>query len=332
MKLGIISLWGDDLQAFRAQVRFAEELGFGLIGVGDVPHAWQELYVSLTIAALETHEITLASMVTTPFGRHPAITAIAMSSLYELTGGRVALGIGTGNSMAKGFGRSLATQAEMRAYIGALRELFAGKSIVWEGKTIEALACARPVPIYLSATGPKALALAGELADGAVLQIGSSMEEVDNKIAQVRAAAVTAGREPGSIDFWAYSFCSIRESRKAALSDISSFLAALVGSDFKNKAAFDKLPEDIQGKVSEVLRRYDLSQHAVPGGPNGRLVEEVGLVDYMAGINSIAGTPEEVGAIIKDVAARGFSRLMCALPGISDRLGTMRRFSAAAGV
>ena len=330
MKLGIISLWGDDIEAYRAQVRLAEELQFGLIGVGDVPHAWQELYISLTIAALETKKITLAPMVTTPFGRHPAITAIAMSSLYELTGGRVVLGIGTGNSMAKGFGRNLATQTEMRDYILALRELFSGKSITWDGKVIEPLACARPVPIYLSAAGPKALALAGELADGVVLQIGSSLDEVDSKIARVRTAAVAANRQPASVDLWAYSFCSIRESRKAALSDISSFLAALVCSDFKKKAFFDKVPDALKEKISEVHRRYDLSQHAVPGSSNGRLVEELGLADYLAGFNSIAGTPEEVRTIVNHVASRGISRLMCALPGISDRIGTMRRLSAAA--
>jgi 5,10-methylenetetrahydromethanopterin reductase len=331
MRLGIISLWGHDLQEFRAQIRLAEELKYGVLGVGDVPNAWHELYVSLTIAALETAQITLAPMVTTPFGRDPAITAIAMSSLHELTGGRVALGIGTGASMARGFGRSPATQNEMREYLLALRELFSGKSISWDGKVIEAIACARPVPIYLSATGPKALALAGELADGVVMTVGSSLDNLSKKIAVVRDAAAAAGRDPAAVDFWAYSFCSIRETRQAALSDISSFLASTAAHQLKNKVFFDQVPQALKDKVLELERRYDVSQHSVPGSANGRLVEELGLVDYLAGLNSIAGTPEEVGAIMNGIASRGVSCLMCALPGISDRIGTMRRFSAAAG-
>jgi hypothetical protein len=73
MKLGIISMWGDDLAAFRNQIRLAEELGFALVGLGDSPVGWHELYVSMTIAAQETTSVTLAPMVTTPIARHPAV-------------------------------------------------------------------------------------------------------------------------------------------------------------------------------------------------------------------------------------------------------------------
>jgi alkanesulfonate monooxygenase SsuD/methylene tetrahydromethanopterin reductase-like flavin-dependent oxidoreductase (luciferase family) len=117
MKLGIISMWGHDLAGFRDQLRLAEELGFALVGLGDSPVGWHELYVSMTIAALETKSVTLAPMVTTPIGRHPAVAAGAMSTLHDLTGGRVAFGIGTGGSMVKGLGRGLATQAETRPYL-----------------------------------------------------------------------------------------------------------------------------------------------------------------------------------------------------------------------
>jgi alkanesulfonate monooxygenase SsuD/methylene tetrahydromethanopterin reductase-like flavin-dependent oxidoreductase (luciferase family) len=89
------------------------------------------------------------------------------------------------------------------------------------------------------------------------------------------------------------------------------------------------VPEDLKPKVLEVQRRYDVTQHTVAGGVNGKLVEALGLADYLAGLNSIAGTPEEVAAQLSALRGRGISRLMIALPGISDREGTVRRMSEA---
>jgi len=60
MKLGICSLWGPDLAAFRAEVRLASDLGYELITVGDSPAGWHDLHVSLTIAALEAPNAMLA--------------------------------------------------------------------------------------------------------------------------------------------------------------------------------------------------------------------------------------------------------------------------------
>lgn len=54
VQLGTILLWGTDIDVFRHQLRLAEELGYSAIGVGDSPAAWQDMYVSLAVAALET--------------------------------------------------------------------------------------------------------------------------------------------------------------------------------------------------------------------------------------------------------------------------------------
>jgi len=331
MQLGSISLWGDDIEAFRREIRTAEELGFSLVTVGDSPAGWHELYVSLAIAALETRKATLAPMVTIPISRHPVVAASAMTSLYDLAGGRVAFALGTGGSAVTGMGREAATQAEAREYMLALRSLFNGESAQWQGCTIPALRFARRVPIYYSATGPKALALAGEVADGVVLAVGSSLEDVDRKIEMVRDAAVAAGRDPASVDIWAYSFISVRETSEAAVHDIKGFLPTIGAYGLRPKWAFETVPSQFKDKVRELQRRYDTSEHVVVGGPNARLVEELGLVDYLAGLRTIAGNSREAGVVLQGLAARGVSRFMCALPGNADPVGTMMRVKQAYG-
>ena len=51
MRLGSISLWGADVDSFRRQIREAEARGHEIIGVGDTPSAWQDLVVTLSVAA-----------------------------------------------------------------------------------------------------------------------------------------------------------------------------------------------------------------------------------------------------------------------------------------
>jgi alkanesulfonate monooxygenase SsuD/methylene tetrahydromethanopterin reductase-like flavin-dependent oxidoreductase (luciferase family) len=327
MRIGCISLWGGDVAAFRREIRLAEDLGYELVTVGDSPIGWHDLYVSLSIVAHETRRATLGPMVTAPFIRHPAVNAGAMSSLYELTGGRAALTLGTGASSVNGVGRAAATQVQMREYLLAMRALFNGESIHWDGYTVNPLRHARKVPLYYAALGPKALHMAGEIADGVVLPVGSSLPAVEEKILAVHAGARAAGRDPSMIDLWAFSFCSVRPSRAKALQDITAFLAASGAYALSAPHAFAKVPAPLQERVRELQSRYDTAEHVVVGGSNARLVEELGLVDYLAGLSTIAGTPEETGQVLRGLAALGITSFLCALPGNADPHGTLHRLA-----
>src|SRR6266542_6209334 len=74
-----------------------EELGFHNLWVPD-ERFFQDLGVSMTLAAAHTSRIAIGSAVTDPYIRHPALTASLMATLDELSGGRVIAGIGAGIS------------------------------------------------------------------------------------------------------------------------------------------------------------------------------------------------------------------------------------------
>jgi alkanesulfonate monooxygenase SsuD/methylene tetrahydromethanopterin reductase-like flavin-dependent oxidoreductase (luciferase family) len=330
MRLGTILLWGDDLAGFQRRLRLAEELGYGVIGVGDSPAAWHDMYVSLAVAAQETRSATLATMVTTPFLRHPSVTASGMSALHELTGGRVVLAIGSGGSALRTVGRTAAApQAEMRAYVTAVRDLLGGGTPVVDGRTTSRLARARSLPVYVSADGPKGLALAGEIADGVVIGVGLSIETVERKIAAVRAAAERAGRNPDAIDVWGMSFASVRDDRAEADADITAFLASTAGMGLKAPHMREIIPPGLLGAVEEIERRYDPAEHVVVGGKNARLLEELGLVDFMVGLKGLTGDGVEVAGHLRRLEAAGVSCVLAALPGHADPDGTLRRLSEA---
>lgn len=327
MQLGAVPLWGKDLALFRRGLRVAEEVGCDVIGIGDSPGAWHDLVVSLTIAAYETQSARVMPMVTGPILRHPAVLAGSMCSLDELTGGRAALGISTGGSGLRTIGHRKANVEELRQYLEAVRSLCAGDSIVWEGCTVKALRTARPMPIYMAADGPKAVHLAGEIADGVVISVGADMDLVEEKIGWLREGAELAGRDVGELEIWGLAFGSARDTYEEAVQDVKAFLAvnAVI---LRPRWAMERVPEEYRGRLRELFRRYEVSEHVVAGGKNAQLVDELGLTDFLAGQNAIVGTPDSVKRTADELESRGVTRLICPMPD-SDPEGILRRFASA---
>jgi len=329
MKLGICSLWGADVAAFREEVRLASRLGYELVTIGDSPAGWHDLYVSLTLAALDAPGARLAPLVTSPFMRHPLATANALCSIDDLSGGRVALGLATGGSTVLAIGRAPATQAEIRAEMAALKALFAGEGVEWNGRPVKPLRFPKPIPIYYSAFGPKALALAGEQADGVILFAGEqNLDGLAQRIAAVRDAATRAGRDADAIDIWAVSYASVRPTREEAIEDLGAFIA-VNGMALRTPEALAQVPPQLKDRILELQARYDPTEHVVVGGKNVALMKELGLTDYLAQFDTLAGPVENATAMMRALEGMGVSTFIAALPGHAAPLDTMHGLAQA---
>ncbi|HVV30495.1 MAG TPA: LLM class flavin-dependent oxidoreductase [Mycobacteriales bacterium] len=330
MKLGICANWGEDLDAFRTEIRTAAEHGYQVVGVGDTPAGWHDMHVSLTLAALDAPEATITPMVTSPFLRHPLISASALCSLYDLRGGNVACGLATGGSNVLALGRGRATQSQIRAEFNALRALFAGQSIEWDGRTTSSLRFARDVPIYYSAFGPKAFALAGEQADGAILFTGS--EQLDGlraKIAAVRDAAKGAARDPDDVDIWVISYASVRPTRAEAIADLKAFIAVNALAIGMAPGGLAGVPVEHRSAIEEFNRRYDPSHHVQVDGPAVQMMEELGLTEYLSEFDTSMGDVAEMTTLLRELERMGVSTFIASLPGHADPLTTIRGLAAA---
>jgi len=328
MKLGACHLWGDSLEAFRSDLRLAAELGYGIAAVGDSPAGWHELYISLTIAAQESPNAIVAPYVTSPFVRHPLINANAMCSLADAYGDRFVLGLATGGSNVMAIGHAPANQVEIRDYFQALKSLFAGQPGQYAGAPVSALRHARRIPIFYSAFGPKALALAGERADGVILFTNHDLEALDRKIAAVRDAAVRAGRRPEDVAIWATAYCSVRDTRAQALADLTAFIVVNGMAIARMPEILAQIPKEYHAPLAELARRYDPTEHCVVGGTNARLPEQLGLTEFLGGFDTVAGPPAEVKKVLDGLEQRGVAGFIANLPGAADKQGTLRRLAA----
>jgi 5,10-methylenetetrahydromethanopterin reductase len=154
------------VQTFEA----AEELGLDEVWIGDEGPAHQDPFAVLAAAAVRTSRITLGIAVTNPYLRHPAVTASAMATVAELSGGRAILGLGAGGGVALdpvGITRAKPL-TRTRDALRIARAVVDGRAT--EGYLPPDGAASRgPLPVYIGARGEAFNRYASAEADGAFL-------------------------------------------------------------------------------------------------------------------------------------------------------------------
>lgn len=210
-------------RAYPPLARAAEAAGFDQLWVSDDLFL-RGVWPILTACALATERIGLGSCIVNPYTMHPAEIAMQAAALDELSGGRFLLGLGAGAADFLGWvglpqQRPLARMAETLA---ALRRLFAGERVRFEGQELRGWTdeaylrfAARPIPLYLGAMSPKMQRLIGQSADGG-LPLLFPPELYADVAAQVAAGAAEAGRDMGAIDLAACIWVSVSDDRAAA--------------------------------------------------------------------------------------------------------------------
>jgi 5,10-methylenetetrahydromethanopterin reductase len=188
-----------------ALIQSVEAAGFDGAGILDSQLLCRDTFVTLGQAASHTSRLTLFPAVTNPFSRHASVLAGAIQTVEELAPGRVKFVIGTGYTSASTIGRKPATLAEMRACIATVKTLLAGDSADFGGTPGRlAYAARRPLPVLMAASGPKAIEVAGEVADGVLLLVGFNPGIVETALGHLERGARRAGRRLDDLEvIWA---------------------------------------------------------------------------------------------------------------------------------
>ena len=303
-------------------VQMAEELGYSHVWVGDSQVIWREAYVNLGAAAVATSRVTLGSGVTNPLTRHVTVTASALATLAELTSGRVVLGIGLGDSSVETVGGRPATLATLREYVQQVRALATGASVRMSDADVHIdWAGGARVPVFIGASGPNLLRLAGEVADGAIILAGTAPEYLSAAMEVVREGGRAAGRDLAAegFRFVCWTPCAISQDGAAA----REFVKAHVARVLKRPLPFDLLPED-QEVVERIYRDYEYYQHMVVGSQHGELVP-----DHLVPRFAVAGTPEECREQVRALVGTGVHQLAIVphTPDPADRRSVIRSFA-----
>lgn len=188
----------------------AEKLGFTHLWVTDSGLIRSDAFVFLTVAAMQTKTMKLGMGVAVPGLRLAPTLAAGMATLNMVAPGRCFVALGTGNTGMRLLGRKPMILKNFEAYARTVRNLLDGKDAEYEHNgekhAIRFMLTEKgyrnlrdPIPMYLAGYGPKAQALAGEIADGLTTHVprGGTLDQI---LANVKKGAAKSGRSLGNFN------------------------------------------------------------------------------------------------------------------------------------
>jgi 5,10-methylenetetrahydromethanopterin reductase len=197
--------------------------------------------------------VTVGTGIVNVYTRGAALTAISFLSLNEIAPGRIIMGLGAGSPLVlkpqgvafhKPLTRLRETIDVVQALLRGERVAFAGETISVDGAQLEVTPASERIPLYLGVTGPKALELAGEKADGVMLNCFLPTRYVPRALSRIELGARRAARALRDLDITGGVVVSVDDDPTLAR-DRSRRFIGLYLSLFPNLARETELPDDL---------------------------------------------------------------------------------------
>ena len=310
MRLGVFFDGFSSTAEMLEVARAAEEAGADSLWFAQ-HMGYRDALIWATAAAAVTKRIRLVPTAISPYLWPPLPVAMAMSTLAELAGDRVALCVSVGNllNLSESGIEPVKPLKITREYVRSLNELWTTQPVSIEGE-IHKLRRARMVfdakvamPIYVASTGPQMLKLAGEIGDGVLLSAALSLSSCRRCLDDAEAGVRASGRDPASFrraSFINFNVSADGTSARAAMLRKLAFLFRSRGHAANIKSA--GLPIDHQA-VIDAMAKHDLDAAT-------RLLPTA-AVDAFA----VAGTPLECRKRLEQYLSSGLDEPIIEISG-----------------
>jgi 5,10-methylenetetrahydromethanopterin reductase len=295
-----------------ARAKRAEELGFEAIFFADSQMNNVDPFQAMAMCAVNTKKIRFGTAVTNIVYRDPSIVANSFATLNEISEGRAIIGLGTGDGPVYSLGRTATKLVDFEKGLRLIRDLLhdrgadVPKSKERAGGNVKLKAGRRPVPVYISAEGPKTLRVAGRTCDGVILGTGFDLDVLEWAEARITEGAKEAGRSPSEIDIMPAGMVVVGDDGDLARRRVRSRMANRAHHNFR--FTMETVPEREVAGVQKFMDGFDISK-SIEERVDPDLVTE-----YLLERFTIAGTPEECIAKVKRLEAEGIRRILLTPP------------------
>jgi len=310
---------------FLELLELAEEQGFEYGWTYDSHYLWQESIPLLTLAADRTSTMKLGHFVTNPGTREPTVLASAYATLHDISGGRMVMGIGRGDSARRTIGLQPVKMAEFETACRMIRDLMNGREVEWNGKELK-LAWARTepeIPMYVAGYGPKALAVAGRVSDGVIIQLADPVI-VEWIMDTARKSAEEAGRDPAALECIVGAPSKVTDDLAGAREEVRWF-PAMVSNHVMDLIERYGWNSDIPSELTDFVKTrkgYDYKEHSRVGAAHGEFVS-----DEICDRFCVIGSGEQCTAKLRQLESIGVDQFNVYLMthGQDDQLRTYGR-------
>ena len=304
IEFGVTVLPDPPYTRFLELLTLAEENGFDVGWTYDSHILWQESIPLLALAATATKTMKLGHFVTNPGTREPTVLASAYATLHDISNGRMVMGIGRGDSARRVIGQQPVKVAEFERRLRMIRDFMNGREVEWNGKELH-LKWVRPelpeIPMWVAGYGPKALAVAGRVGDGVIIQLADPVI-VKWIMDTARAAAEEAGRDPSQLRCIVSAPTFISDDVAQARDQVRWFPAMVSNHvmDLVERYGYDsQIPHELTEFV-RVRKFYDYDDHSRVGAKHGEFV-----TDEICDRFCVLGSPEQAIAKLRELEAVG---------------------------
>lgn len=283
-----------------------EELGFETIFLADSQMTCLDPFQALAVCALHTKRIQLGTAVTNMVYRDPTVLASSAASLNEISNRRAILGLGTGDGPVYGLGRKATPMAKFEQGLKTMRDLLQGRSVTVATGKVQLKIGKLPVPIYVSVEGPRGLRVAGRVADGVIAGNGFDLRVLHWAREQIAQGAREAGRDPSQINLIAAGMICVDHDGDRARALVRRRVANRAHHNFR--FTLETVPPEELAGVKRFMEAFDITK------PLEERLDPNLVTDYLTQRFSIAGTPQDCVARVRELEGAGVSRLMLTPP------------------
>jgi probable F420-dependent oxidoreductase len=286
-------------------IQLAESHGFEYAWTYDSHVLWQESIPTLAVAARETSKIKLGHFVTNPATRDPTVLASSYATLQDLSDGRMVMGVGRGDSAVRYIGRQPMKVADFERALTMIKQFMNGREVEWNDKQLQ-LKWVREelpeIPMWVAGYGPKALAVAGHVGDGVIIQLADP-EIITWIMDTARRAAKEAGRDPSQLKCIVGAPSHVTDDLADAREQVRWFPAMVSNHvmDLIERYGTDgsSVPKALTDYV-QARKFYDYNDHSRVGAAHGEFV-----TDEICDRFCVIGNAEQIKAKLRELEGVG---------------------------
>ena len=288
---------------FLELLELAEQQGFEYGWTYDSHILWQESIPLLALAAERTSTMKLGHFVTNPGTREPTVLASAYATLHVISNGRMVMGIGRGDSARRVIGQQPVKMAEFEQACRMIKALMNGEKVDWNDKELELTWALREprIPMYVAGYGPKALAVAGRIADGVIIQLADPVI-IEWIMATARESAEKEGRDPDVLECIVGAPSKVSDDIAECREEVRWFPAMVSNHvmDLIERYGWDS---DIPSELTDFVKArkfYDYKDHSRVGAAHGEFV-----TDEICDRFCVIGSAEQCTKKLRELEAVG---------------------------
>ena len=322
----------------------AERLGFSHVWAADSQMIWSDVYAIMALIAARTSTIRIGTGVAVPSTRTAPVTAAAHATINQLAPGRVFCAVGTGNTAMRIMGHPPMRVGEFDQYLYDLRGFLDGREVEYEFRgTSTSVRHVMPedgfvrfsprIPMYVSAFGPKALAVAVRHGDGLITSLPNTPDAVQSLWGRLRR---TAREQMLGINRTKFPIANLTTmvvlrdgetlNSERVKRQAGAFAIASLHYTYEQMVQFGRRPPaDLSDMWDDYVRQVELTpperrHQRIHLGHNCWVIpeEEQFVTPELIDRTCMVGTPEQLRTRVDQLYAAGLDQLVI-LPPIEEK-------------